>query len=71
MQCFRQGTRNVIRFAHSEYHALAGLNYLINAFYDSIRDDGPVPVPYRDILKVASITDAVFAQLKADYSLVA
>jgi predicted dehydrogenase len=71
MQCFRQGTRNVLRFVHSEYHALAGLNYLINAFYNSIRDDAPVPVPYRDILKVASISDAVFAQLRADYSLLA
>jgi predicted dehydrogenase len=71
LQYFREGSRNVIRVARSEYHPLAGLNFLIDAFYESIRDDTPVPVPYRDILKVATITDAVFAQLSADCSLVA
>jgi predicted dehydrogenase len=69
-QCLRQGSKNVIRFIRSEYYALAGLNFLINAFYESIRQDVPVPVPYQDILKVAALTDAVFAQLRADRSLV-
>jgi predicted dehydrogenase len=65
-QYFRQGTKNVFRFVRSDYHALAGLNFLIDAFYESIRQDAPVPVPYEDILRVAAMTDAVFAQLNAD-----
>jgi predicted dehydrogenase len=71
LQSFRQGTHNVIRLARSKYHTLAGLNFLIDAFYESIREDGPVPVPYRDMLKVAALSDAVFAQLRDDRSLVA
>jgi predicted dehydrogenase len=70
-QCLRQGRRNVIRFARGEYHALAGLNFLINAFYDSIRQDTAVPISYADMLKVAAMTDAVFAQLSAEQSFVA
>jgi len=70
-QCLREGSKNVIRFVRSEYYALAGLNFLINAFYDSIRQDAPVPVPYQDILKVAAMSEAVFAQLRENRSLVA
>lgn len=63
LQYFRQGATNTIGFARSEYHVLAGLGFLIDAFYDSIRQDGPVPVPYDDLLKVAAMSDAVFARL--------
>jgi predicted dehydrogenase len=69
LQYLRQGTQNVLRFVRGEYHSLAGLNFLIDAFYDSIRQDGPVPIPYRDMLKVASLTDDVFAQLREERSL--
>jgi predicted dehydrogenase len=65
-QYFRQGTGNVLRLVRSDYHALAGLNFLIDAFYESIRQDAPVPIAYEDILRVAAMTDAVFAQLNAD-----
>ncbi|MGH9374121.1 MAG: Gfo/Idh/MocA family protein, partial [Vicinamibacterales bacterium] len=70
-QYLGQGTKNVIGFARSEYHVLAGLNFLIRAFYDSIREDGPVPIPYRDMLKVAAMTEAVLAQLREGQVLVA
>jgi predicted dehydrogenase len=65
-QCFRQGTTNAIRFVRSDFGALAGLRFLIDAFYVSIRQDGPVPIPYDDMLKTAAMTDRVFAQLGAD-----
>ena len=55
----------------SEYHVLAGFNFLIDAFYGSIRQDAPVPVPYRDMLKVAAMTEAVFAHLREEPSRVA
>jgi hypothetical protein len=71
LQYLLQGTKNVIRFARSEYHTLDGLNFLIDAFYKSIRQDTPVPIPYRDMLKVAALTDTVFAQLSEHRSLVA
>jgi predicted dehydrogenase len=70
-QYLGQGTKSVIRFARSEYYVLAGFNFLIDAFYGSIRQDAPVPIPYRDILKVAAMTEAVFAQLREEPSLVA
>jgi predicted dehydrogenase len=70
-QYLGQGTKNVLQFARSEYHALAGLNFLINAFYASIRDDAPLPIPYRDMLKIAALTDTVFAQLRQDRTLIA
>jgi predicted dehydrogenase len=68
-QCFRQGTKNSIRFVRAEYHVLAGLNFLIDAFYDSIRRDAPVPIPYHDMLKVAAMTDVVFARIRDDLPL--
>jgi predicted dehydrogenase len=66
LQYFRQGTKNAVGFVRSEYHALAGLNFLIGAFYDSIREDTPVPIPYKDILEVAAMTDTVLAQVAND-----
>lgn len=71
LQYLRQGGRNVMRLARADYHALAGLTYLIAAFYDSIRRDTPVPIAYRDMLKVAAMTDAVFAQVRDDRTRVA
>jgi len=71
IQCFREGTQNVLRCVRGDYHTLSGLNFLINAFYESIRNDTPVPVSYHEILKVAAISDAVFAQLGTEHSRVA
>jgi predicted dehydrogenase len=71
MQCLRQGTTNVCRFVRGEYHALAGLHFLIDAFYESIRQDSPVPIPYSDILKVAAMSDVVLARLQQHQALLA
>jgi predicted dehydrogenase len=71
LECFRQGARNALGLVRSEYHALAGLNFLIGTFYESIRRDTPVPIPYQDILKIAALTDAVLAQLPETRPLVA
>ena len=43
----------------------SGMKYLIEAFYRSIVEDTPVPIPYREILLTARIMDAIFAQLGA------
>ena len=42
----------------------SGMKYLIESFYRSIREDAPVPIPYREILLTARIMDAIFDQLR-------
>ncbi len=46
----------------------SGIKYLIESFYRSIREDVPVPIPYREILLTARIMDAIFDQLNAGRS---
>jgi hypothetical protein len=46
----------------------SGMKYLIDSFYRSIREDAPVPIPYREILLTARIMDAIFDQLSTDRS---
>ena len=41
----------------------SGMKYLIEAFYRSIVENTPVPIPYREILLTAKIMDAIFVQL--------
>jgi hypothetical protein len=44
------------------------MKYLIEAFYRSIVEGTPVPIPYREILLTARIMDAIFEQLGASRS---
>jgi predicted dehydrogenase len=60
---FRAGAKNTWRFARAEFHTLAGMDALVKLFYRSILDDADPPIPYDDILRVATIMDRVFAQL--------
>lgn len=50
-------------FLGSDFHVDAGIKNLIEAFYRSIREDGPVPIPYREILLTARIMESIFEQL--------
>jgi predicted dehydrogenase len=59
----RIGRSNVRRFLHNEFHYFAGMNRLITAFYGSIREDGPLPISYRDILRVSEWMDEIFRQV--------
>jgi len=56
---------NLYQFIRSEAHMDYGKKYLFEAFYKSIQEDAPMPIPYREILLTARIMDDVFAQLKA------
>ena len=40
------------------------MKYLIESFYRSIREDSPVPIPYREILLTSRIMEAIFNQLE-------
>ncbi len=56
---------NAKLFLARDFHMDSGMKYLIEAFYRSIRQGVPVPIPYREILLTARIMDAVFDQLSA------
>ena len=59
----REGWRNVRRFLRSDFHFFSGMNTLISRFYDSILDDAPLPIPYRDILRIGWVMEEIFRQL--------
>jgi predicted dehydrogenase len=56
---------NVKLFLARDFHMDSGMNNLIDSFYRSIRENSPVPIPYREILATARIMDAIFEQLNA------
>jgi predicted dehydrogenase len=56
---------NLGKFVAKDFQMKSGMKYLIEAFYGSIIDDRPAPIPYREILLTARIMDKIFAQLKA------
>jgi hypothetical protein len=56
---------NVRAFLRHDFHAKAGMHYLIESFYRSITQGTPVPIPYREIVLTATIMDKVFEQLRS------
>jgi predicted dehydrogenase len=59
----REGGKNVVKFARSEFHFFSGLNRLIGLFYDSITQGTELPISYRDMLRVAAMMDEIFRQV--------
>jgi predicted dehydrogenase len=55
--------QNVRLFLSNEFHMDSGMKYLIESFYNSIREGSTVPIPYREILLTARIMDEIFNQL--------
>ena len=55
---------NLRRFARNDFHAKSGMKYLIESFYRSIVEGGPVPIPYQEIILTAKIMDSIFSQLE-------
>ena len=54
---------NVRTFLARDFHMKSGMKYLIESFYQSIRNDTPPPIPYREILLTSRIMDDIFRQL--------
>lgn len=54
---------NVTNFLRRRLYQDFGMKELIERFYNSIRTEGPPPIPYREILLTARIMDEVFAQI--------
>ncbi len=67
-QYFGNLVTNVRLFLGRDFHMDSGMKYLIESFYRSIREDAPVPIPYREILLTARIMDAIFEQLSTSRS---
>jgi hypothetical protein len=59
---------NLRTFLANDFHMKFGMKHLIESFYRSIVEDGPVPISYREILLTARIMDAIFAQLNSQVS---
>jgi predicted dehydrogenase len=55
---------NIKLFLARDFHVDSGMRYLIERFYSSIREDGPVPIPYSEIVLTGKIMDAIFDQLR-------
>ncbi len=58
--------RNFKKFLKKDFHLPndAALKRLIESFYNSITQNAPLPLPYREILLTSRIMDDIFAQIK-------
>lgn len=54
---------NARRFFAMDFHMDSGKKHLIEAFYRSILDQAPLPIPYREILLTSKIMDTIFEQV--------
>ena len=56
---------NFKKFMKRDFHLSneAALKKLIESFYDSVADDAPLPLTYREILLTSKIMDAIFEQV--------
>jgi len=41
------------------------MRHLMSLFFDSIAHDGPLPISYRDILRITNMMDEIFRQVRA------
>ena len=62
-QYFANGCHNIKRFLRQEFHAESGIHFLIGSFYQSLTDNTPLPISYRDILLTSRIIDDIFNQI--------
>jgi hypothetical protein len=60
-----QGLSNIGHFLRSDFQFFAGMRRLMSLFFDSIVDNGPVPIAYRDILRISNMMDEIFRQVSA------
>jgi predicted dehydrogenase len=63
-QCVENSATNMRLFLARDFHMKAGMKYLIESFYKSIRSGDQPPIPYREILLTSRIMDQIFEQLR-------
>jgi predicted dehydrogenase len=54
---------NISHFVRRDFHMSYGMRWLIASFYDSVTNDAPLPIPYREIILTSKIMDNIFEQL--------
>jgi predicted dehydrogenase len=64
-QYVTNGLQNFRQFVRAEFQVNIGMRRLMQAFYDSVRDDAPLPIPYDEILRTSLIMEEIFAQLSS------
>ena len=62
-QYLREGAKNAIKFAKSDFHYYSGMNMLLTLFYDCITNDSRVPIPYDEIIRMHKLMDAIFNRI--------
>jgi predicted dehydrogenase len=62
-QYISNSNRNIRRFLKKKFHGDSGRRELFRLFYNAISTDGPVPIPYEEILRTSYIMDEIFSQL--------
>lgn len=65
-QHFKNGAANVVNFLRGRLYQDFGMKALIERFHQSIRNNVPPPIPYREIILTAGIMDEIFAQIYPD-----
>jgi len=63
-QYLKNLAHNAKLFLSGDFHMDSGMKCLIESFYRSIREDAPVPIPYREIVGTGRIMDSIFEQLQ-------
>jgi len=63
LSCGREAAGNVGQFLRSEFDYFTGLRHLLGRFYASITEDAPLPISYRDMLRVSAMMDEIFRQV--------
>jgi predicted dehydrogenase len=66
-QYMANGFYNINRFLKRDFHMGYGMQYLIKAFYQSITDNSPLPISYKEILLTSKIMDSIFEQIKSNH----
>jgi predicted dehydrogenase len=59
----RNARLNLTNFVRRRLYQDFGMKELVEHFYNSIRTEGPPPIPYREIILTARIMDEIFAQI--------
>jgi predicted dehydrogenase len=59
----RNGLGNFGAIVSRRLYQDSGMKDFFASFYDSIRRDGPPPIPYREIILTARIMDEIFSQI--------
>jgi predicted dehydrogenase len=60
------GIYNIKKFIKCDFHMNSGMRFLIQSFYQSVKEDAPLPISYREIILTAKIMDEIFKQINSN-----